>query len=103
MTWSSLRKDTRALVERALTGQVASPIGLASQFANTYTYFQQNEGRSPKNYDEWRQYTESVARSKGWTWIGEVPGLEQIKQNVFFIDNRVKHLPKDTVQVILPS
>lgn len=103
MTWDNLRKETRNVVERALRGQLDNPIGIASEFANTYTYFKQNKGRLPKNYDEWRQYTEAFARSKRWTWIGEVTNLRQIKQNAFFIDNRVKHLPKDTVQVVSPK
>lgn len=103
MTWNNLRKETKNVVERALRGQIDNLIGTASEFANTYTYFKQNKGRSPKNYDEWRQYTEAFARSKRWTWVGEVKNLHQIKQNAFFVDDKVKHLPKDTIRVITPK
>jgi len=99
MTWSSLSQETRSLVERALNGRLKNPIGLASQFANTRTYFLQNNNRSPQNYDEWRNYTETFARSKKWTWIGPISGLDQVGQNAFFVDNRVKNLAPETVRV----
>jgi hypothetical protein len=77
-----------------------NPIGLVSEFANTFTYFKQNFKRSP-NKDEWRKYTEDYARSKKWTWIGPLSGLDQVGQNVFFVDNRVKNLAPETIRVQL--
>ena len=104
MTWDSLKSETKQLVEKVLIGQLNSPIGLASEFANTYTYFRQNHGdRKPKDYAEWQVYTEQHAKNKRWTWVGDIPNLHQIKENAFFVDNRVKHLPSDTVLIIPPT
>ena len=102
MTWSSLSQETKSLVERALQGALKNPIGLASEFANTKTYFIQNNNRTPQNYEEWRNFTETYARSKKWTWIGPISGLDQMGQNAFFMDNRVKHLAIGTVRVRPP-
>jgi hypothetical protein len=97
--WHKLPASARSLAERALKGQIPNPgIGIASEFANTYVYFKQAYKRPP-NPQEWRKYTESLARKKRWTWIGDVPQLNQVRQNAFFIDNRVKHLPANTVQI----
>lgn len=97
--WHQLPASARSLAERALQGQVSNPgIGIASEFANTTVYFKQAHQRLP-NAQEWRQYTEALARKQGWTWIGDVPQLNQRTQNTFFIDNRVKHLPSNTVQI----
>jgi murein DD-endopeptidase MepM/ murein hydrolase activator NlpD len=102
MTWSSLSQETKSMVERALQGVLPNPIGLASEFANTKTYFIQNKKRSPQNYEEWRNYTELFARSQKWTWIGPMSGLDQLGLNAFFLDNRVKSLAKETVRVKPP-
>jgi uncharacterized protein YcbK (DUF882 family) len=107
MTWSSMRNETRILIERALRGEIPnpfpSPFKLASEFDNTFTYFKQNNnGRTPKNHDEWRQYTEYFARTKKLTWIGEVPNLNQEKSNAFFLDNRLKDLPADSIRIVPP-
>jgi hypothetical protein len=103
MTWSSLPEDTRSMIGRALQGALPNPIGLASEFANTKTYFIQNKKRPPQNYEEWRNYTDTYARSVKWTWIGPVSGLDQMRLNAFFLDNRVKNLPKGTVRVKPPT
>ena len=103
MTWDKLRPDTRSVVERAVRGQIPNPIGIASEFANTRTYFQQNYGRHPISYEEWRRYTDQYAKSKKWTWIGEILHLDQEKQNAFFIDNRVKTVPPEAVRILFPG
>jgi peptidoglycan hydrolase-like protein with peptidoglycan-binding domain len=99
-SWKNLRAGTRSVVERALRGQLSNPVGLASQFANTRTYFMQNTGRYPRNHDEWRRATEELARKKKWTWIGPVKNLDQERKNAFFIDNRVINFPHDTVRLV---
>jgi hypothetical protein len=97
--WHKLPASARSLAERALKGQIPNPgIGIASEFSNTAVYFRQANKRLP-NPQEWRKYTESLARKKRWTWIGDVPKLNQVSQNAFFIDNRIKHLPSNTVQI----
>jgi len=101
-TWSNLPQETRGLVERAIQGKLANPIGLATEFANTRTYFVQNNGRPPQTYDEWLNYTTAYARKKKWTWIGSMSGLDQVGQNAFFLDNRIKHLTTGTVRVRPP-
>jgi len=101
MTWQSFKPATRSLIVRALRGQLPNPVGLASEFGNTWTYFKDNHGgKAPSGYDQWRDYTVRHARKKRWTWVGPRPGLNQIRSNAFFIDNRVKNLPPDTVKVV---
>ena len=97
--WDKLSSTARSLAERALKGQIPNPgIGIASEFANTFVYFKQANKRAP-NVQEWRRYTENYAHHKKWIWIGDVPKLEQVRQNTFFIDGRVKNLPSNTVQI----
>ena len=103
-----MQNETRMLIERAFRGEIGNPFPsafkLASEFSNTATYFKQINGRKPKDYDEWRRYTEDFARNKKlkWTWIGDVPNLNQIKSNAFFLDNRLKNLPVDSIRVVQP-
>jgi murein DD-endopeptidase MepM/ murein hydrolase activator NlpD len=97
--WEKLPLEARTLAERALRGEIPNPgIGIASEFANTAVYFRQAKGRGP-TYEEWRQYTEELGRKKKWTWVGDVPHLQQMKVNAFFIDNRVKHLNANVIRV----
>lgn len=97
--WYQLPASARSLAERALKGQIPNPgIGIASEFANTAVYFKQAFKRLP-NAQEWTQFTETFAHKKKWTWIGNIPKLNQVGQNAFFLDNRVKHLPSNTVQI----
>lgn len=103
--WSRLPVPARTLAEKALKGQVPNPIGLASEFASTRVYFKQRHKRNP-NITEWRRFTKRHANRKGWTWIGTTPLLSeerQMKKNAFFVDNRVKNLPSNAVQVISPG
>ena len=103
--WNQLPSAARSLAERALKGQVPNPIGLASEFANTRVYFKQRYGKNP-NLTEWRQYTKRLAKQKKWTWVGPTQLLSEQRQmtkNTFFVDNRVKNLPSNAVQVVRPS
>jgi len=88
----------RALVRRLLTGQIANPIGNATEFANTAVYFHDRNHRTPTE-DEWRRFTIDFARSKKWTWIGPVHGLDQIRSNAFFVDNRVANFSPNAVRI----
>ena len=100
--WQSVKASARALAAvRALAGGVPNPgIGLASEFASTRIYFKQRHGRDP-NIEEWRQYTTDLASKKRWRWIGDIPGLDQMK-NAFFVDLRAAGLPVDAVGVLAP-
>lgn len=107
--WRALPAEARSLAERALRGEVPNPgIGIASDFDNTAVYFKDRHGNRPRNYDEWRAFTERFAREtchrehRGCTWIGRVDGLDQVGKNAFFIDNRVRDLPASAVQVVRP-
>jgi Penicillin-insensitive murein endopeptidase len=107
--WRTLPEEARSLAERALRGEVPNPgIGIASDFDNTAVYFKDRHGVRPRNYEEWRAFTERFAREnchkqhRGCTWIGRVDGLDQVGKNAFFIDNRVRDLPASAVQVIRP-
>jgi hypothetical protein len=107
--WRSLPAEARSLAERALRGEAPNPgIGIASDFANTAVYFKDRHKALPRTYEEWRAFTEGYARERchrdqrGCTWIGRVVGLDQVRTNAFFIDNRVRDLPASAVQVIRP-
>jgi hypothetical protein len=107
--WKKLPLEARSLAERALKGEIANPgIGIASEFANTRVYFRQNKKRTP-TYEEWLQYTKYYARRKchkkhkGCTWIGKVSDLKQMKENAFFIDNRVKDFPSEAIRITPPK
>jgi hypothetical protein len=100
--WRSVKRAARDLATRALTGRLPNPgIGLASEFASTRVYFKQHRGRYP-SVDEWRQYTVDLAARKRWRWVGDVPGLNQLK-NAFFLDLRAAGLPADAVRVLPPG
>jgi hypothetical protein len=100
-TWNQLPQSARMLAEQAMRGQILNPIGNASEFASTYVYFHDRYRRFP-NDEEWRRYTETFARGKGWRWIGPMPGLNQ-KKNAFFVQERVTGLPPGTVRVVTPG
>ncbi len=100
--WSSVKRSARELATRALTGQLSNPgIGLASQFASTRVYFNQQHGRNP-DAAEWRKYTTDLAARKKWRWVGDVDRLDQLK-NAFFLDLRSAGLPADAVRVVPPA
>lgn len=100
--WHTIAAPARTLATRALTGALANPgIGLASEFASTKIYFKQRHGREP-NSDEWRRFTTDLAARKKWRWVGDVPGLNQLK-NAFFLDLRAAALPAEAVRVDSPA
>jgi hypothetical protein len=96
--WNSLPAPARALAERALKGQVANPIGNASEFASTKVYFRDRNKRWPRDFAEWQRFTETFAAGKKWVWVGPITGLDQMK-NAFFVQQRVANLPAGTVRV----
>ena len=99
--WDQLPASARSLAERALKGQVANPIGNASEFGSTYVYFHDRNGRYP-NQEEWQRFTEAYALKKKWRWIGPVQGLNQ-RGNAFFVQRRAVNLPAGSVRVIQPG
>ncbi|WP_457143988.1 D-alanyl-D-alanine carboxypeptidase family protein [Mycobacterium sp. URHB0021] len=100
--WSAVKRSARQLATRALTGQLPNPgIGLATQFASTRIYFHQKQGRNP-TVEEWRRYTADFAKTKDWKWIGDVVGLNQLK-NAFFVQRPAAGLPVDAVRVLPPD
>jgi hypothetical protein len=100
LSWSKLPEATRTVVKNVFAGAVGSPVGLASEFANTATYFKDAHGRAP-NEAEWLEFTRAHGRRKNWSWVGDVPKLRQFASNAFFIDDRVKDLPPETVRVVM--
>jgi len=96
--WEKLPAPARALALNALSAKVPNPIGNASEFGSTHVYFRDRHRRNPSD-EEWRHFTSTYARSKGWQWIGPVSGLNQ-KKNAFFVQSRVARLPRGTVRVI---
>jgi len=100
--WDAVKASARALATRALMGQLPNPgIGLASEFGSTRIYFRQQHKREPSR-QEWLDYTNQFARKKNWTFIGDVGGVNSMK-NAFFVQNRVAHLPTDAVRIMPPD
>jgi murein DD-endopeptidase MepM/ murein hydrolase activator NlpD len=100
--WSAVKESARHLATRALRGDLSNPgIGLASEFASTYVFFKQRYGRKP-SHQEWRMYTQRLAAAKGWTFVGDVNGIDPTK-NAFFVQNRVRSLPSNAVRVSRPA
>jgi hypothetical protein len=107
--WSDPKlAGSRRLVEAALTGRVRNPIGLASNFADTLAYYRQHntkppdwpKGRPWPSDEQWREYTNAHARSKGWIWIGPRDDLAQYGKNSFFVDRRLADLHRQGAQVV---
>ena len=98
--WKRLPRGAQTLATQALKGQAPNPIGLASEFDNTFVYFRDKYNRNP-NEVEWRKFTEDFARAKDLVWIGENPRLNQ-KKNAFFIKNQVAKLSPNTVRLTPP-
>jgi hypothetical protein len=97
--WHELLPGARSLATRALSGNVANPIGNATEFGNTFVYFQDNHRGQKPSEEQWVQYTKDYAQRKKWRWIGPVPGLNQ-KVNAFFVQLRIEKLPQGIVRVI---
>jgi hypothetical protein len=103
-SWQDLPSAARALALRALNGGQANPgIGSASEFADTAVYFKDLHNRVPSEA-EWRDFTINFPRKTGkkWTWIGDVAGLVQYRQNTFYIDDRARSLPAGAIRVAPP-
>lgn len=98
--WAQLPAGARALAERALKGQMPNVIGNATEFGSTRVYYHDRYKKYPTP-SQWRTFTETYARSKKWTWIGDVPDLDQ-NGNTFFVQNRLASLPVPAVRVIPP-
>ncbi len=97
--WGKIKPSARRVALRALRGELPNPgIGLASEFASTHVYYRQRHGRSP-SHAQWLDYTVRFAKSKKWTFIGDVSGIDPTK-NAFFVQNRVRSLPVGAVRVV---
>lgn len=101
--WADLPASERALTLDALRGTLPNPgIGAASEFASTkILWMQANSTKNPPNDQQWRAYTQSypARRNEPWTWIGDVPGIDQ-RRNAFFRRNADANLPVGAVSVI---
>jgi hypothetical protein len=111
--WDKLSPGARQAAEAVLKGTVPNPIGLATEFANTATYFKRQFKRAP-SMAEWREYNRSFGQkqpdSRGWIWIGDHPQLRQYQTNTFFVRTRsvagdptrtaIADLPPDTVRLV---
>lgn len=100
--WTSLPGSARSVAARAVRGALPNPIGNATEFASTRTYFVRRHGREP-SLSEWRSFTEQHARNKGFTWIGGSGLLteqHQMRKNTFFVRDTIRHLPPNAVVVV---
>ena len=100
-SWERLSPAARSVAVRALSGTLPNPVGNAVDFASTYQYYRDAHAGQEPSDDQWRRYTEDVARRKNLIWIGPVPGLDQ-KGNTFFLTQRLAHLPVGVVRVLPP-
>lgn len=121
--WGQLRTGSRQAARLVMSGAAPNPIGLATEFANTATYYRRKHGKPP-NREQWLEYTNAFGRSKrfsdgkptldkdGWMWIGDRPGLQQMSHNTFFLRTRpvsgdptrtpIAKLPEGTVHLQRP-
>ena len=126
--WSRLKPSSRKAAEAVMKGEAPNPIGLATEFANTATYYRRKHNAKP-TIEQWREYTNRFGLSKrftkdergntvrtrdkrGWVWIGDRTNLNQYGQNTFFLRTRpvsgdptempIAEMSADTVQ-LLPS
>lgn len=102
--WNRIDPDVRDLAVGILNGKIGNPgIGIATEFASTRVFYINKYNRQPST-QEWRKYTIDYAEYrckrdiKGCTWVGDVPGIDQMK-NAFFIDNRFLDIPASAVTV----
>ena len=102
--WSRIGSDVRDLVVNILNGRIGNPgIGIATEFVSTRVFYINKYDRSPTR-QEWKEYTINYAKNrckrdiKGCTWVGEVSGIDQMK-NAFFIDNRFRNVPASAVTI----
>ncbi|MFF4049902.1 hypothetical protein ACFYZ5_24905 [Streptomyces chartreusis] len=100
LPWERLPAAARSIAVRALTGALANPVGNATEFGSTRVYFHDRYGRYPSQA-EWQQFTERFAAGRNWTWLGPVPGLNQLG-NTFFVQNRLASLAPRAVRVLPP-
>ncbi|MER5941467.1 penicillin-insensitive murein endopeptidase [Streptomyces sp. NPDC001928] len=100
LPWERLPAAARSVAVRALTGGLANPVGNATEFGSTRVYFHDRYGRYP-GQEEWQRFTERFAAGRRWTWIGPVPGLDQLG-NTFFVQNRLAGLAPRAVRVLPP-
>ena len=75
-------------------------IGNASEFASTFVYFHDKHKRKP-NAQEWRQFTEDLARRKRWIWNSAAAGINQ-RKDAFFMQKAVAGLPTNAVRILPP-
>jgi hypothetical protein len=103
--WGSIEASARQVATRALRGDLPNPgIGNASEFASTTTYYKRRHktGDAPSP-EQWRQFTTTSARRKGHRWIGDVPGLDQMRHNAFFLVEKISGLRPGAVRVLAPA
>jgi hypothetical protein len=100
--WSSIKASARRLATRALRGELPNPgIGNANEFASTKVLYYHAHNKTNPTREQWRQYTEGYARRKKLEWIGEVAGLDQLK-NAFFITASIANVPAGAVRIDPP-
>ncbi|MDT3446926.1 hypothetical protein [Pseudofrankia sp. BMG5.37] len=99
--WAEIPAASRALAERALKGYAGNPgIGNASKFGSSRIWWKRkHHTRAEPTKEEWKQYTQQVVCDPPCSWIGEIPGLDQMS-NAFFLDHRARSLPPNAVRVM---
>jgi subtilisin family serine protease len=98
-SWKDLSLTARTMAYNSLIGLIPNPIGNASEFDNTRTYYKQNNNRYP-THEQWVNYTKNFGVSKyGGKWIGEVAGLNQEYVNAFFVTGTDINLPEGSVTI----
>jgi len=104
MNWGDVHINIRKMVIAILRGEIPNPgIGIATEFASTRIYYKQKYGSFPTD-EQWEDYTIEYAKNKckkkikGCTWIGYKDNLYQ-KKNAFFIDNRFKNVPTESIKI----
>lgn len=99
--WSTFFRMYGEVIERFLCGLIQNPnLGIASRFIHTSAVFRRlNGGRSP-SFLEWQRFNLSFGQRfpsfSNFTWIGQLPNLDQYKFYSFFYDNRLAPINTNT-------
>jgi Papain-like cysteine protease AvrRpt2/Tectonin domain len=102
--WTNLEATAKKLAEDALKTGVNNPINYASKFLDTNYLYSKNKVKNgvdeiPPTVDEWEEYNTTRLQSD-YTWIGNVPGLNQKGEHAFYTANSHLTLSSGKVQLI---
>ena len=100
--WARLPEAARRLALQTLTGQIPSPVGNATEVADTKVYYQRANGRAPTRA-EWEDYTRRFAAGKNWDWRPQQVPYDQFGHNALFVTTQARSFPEGATRIVAPS